>query len=119
MHYCLNVVTDKNNFASGVLIRSVQIENEPDRIASGPGLLTKRFSIDSSLNGIKSYDNDNLKIHMRDINITGNDLIQTTRIGISQAKNLKWRWYMKNSNSISKRAIEDKNPKFNKNQKSN
>ena len=42
--------------------------------------------------------------------LTKKDLIQTTRIGISKAKNIKWRWYLKWSRSISKREKGDKNP---------
>jgi len=41
------------------------------------------------------------------------DLIQTTRIGISKAKNIKWRWYLKNSRSVSKRLKGDRTPKLN------
>ena len=41
------------------------------------------------------------------------DLIQTTRIGLSKAKNIKWRWYLKNSRSISKREKGDRNPILN------
>jgi len=45
-------------------------------------------------------------------NIDKKDLIQTTRIGISKAKNIKWRWYLKNSRSVSKRLKGDRTPKF-------
>ena len=111
VHHCLNVVTHKINFASGVLIRSVFIKNEDERISSGPGLLTKKFLINKSFNGLKSYDNLHLKILKRDIKVSKEDLLQTTRIGISKATHLKWRWYLKNSRSISKREKGDKNPK--------
>ncbi len=111
LHHCLNVVTHKINFASGVLIRSVFIKNEEERISSGPGLLTKKFLINKSFNGLKSYDNLHLKILKRDIKISKEDLLQTTRIGISKATDLKWRWYLKSSRSISKREKGDKNPK--------
>ena len=40
------------------------------------------------------------------------DLVQTTRIGISKAKNIKWRWYLKNSRSVSKREKGDITPKL-------
>jgi len=53
IHHCLNIVTDKDNFASGVLIRAVFIENENERSASGPGLVTKAFSVDISFNSMK------------------------------------------------------------------
>ena len=33
IHYCLNLVTDKSNFASGVLIRSAFINKQEDRVA--------------------------------------------------------------------------------------
>ena len=111
IHHCLNVVTHKNNFASGVLIRSVFINNEDERISSGPGLVTKKFLINKEFNGLKSYDNLYLKLFKRDIKVSKDDLLQTTRIGISKAKDLKWRWYLKSSRSISKREKGDKNPK--------
>ena len=111
LHHCLNVVTHKINFASGVLIRSVFIKNEDERISSGPGLITKKFLINKTFNGLKSYDNSYLKILKRDIKVSKEDLLQTTRIGISKATDLKWRWYLKSSRSISKREKGDKNPK--------
>ena len=111
IHHCLNVVTHKNNFASGVLIRSVFINNEDERISSGPGLVTKKFLINKEFNGLKSYDNLYLKLFKRDIKVSKDDLLQTTRIGISKAKDLKWRWYLKSSRSISKREKGDKKPK--------
>ena len=111
MHHCLNVVTHKINFASGVLIRSVFINNENERVSSGPGLITKKFLINKTFNGLKIYNNSYLKILKRDIKISKGDLLQTTRIGISKAKDLKWRWYLKSSRSISKREKGDKNPK--------
>ena len=112
IHYCLNLVTDKNNYASGVLIRSAFINQEEHRSASGPGLLTKKFQIDTRLNSLKSYDNNFLKIYNRHINISKEDLMQTTRIGISKAIDLKWRWYLKSSRSVSKRVKGDKIPKL-------
>jgi len=58
IHHCLNIVTDKENFASGVLIRSVFISKKDERLASGPGLVTKAFSIDISLNSIEAPARD-------------------------------------------------------------
>ena len=109
-HYCLNLVTDKNNFASGVLIRSVFTSQKEDRVASGPGLLTNKFQIDTKLNSLKNYNNSHLKIFNRQIDIENDDLTNTTRIGISKAVHLKWRWYLKRSRSVSKRAKGDKVP---------
>ena len=112
IHYCLNIVTDKENFASGVLIRAVFVPKMDERIASGPGLVTKTFGIDISFNSLKVLNNDSLWISQRESILEQKDLFQTTRIGISKAKNIKWRWYLKNSRSVSKRVKGDRTPKF-------
>ena len=112
IHHCLNVVTDKENFASGVLIRAVFIPQKNERLASGPGLVTKTFGIDISFNSLEVLNNNSLWISQRNSIPEEKDLIQTTRIGISKAKNIKWRWYLKNSRSVSKRLKGDKTPKF-------
>ncbi len=112
MHHCLNLVTDKKDFASGVLIRSIFIDQSQERVASGPGLLTKKFEINENFNSLKSFDNDFLNIFQSDIPISTNELVKTTRIGISKAKDLEWRWYLKASRSVSKRVKGDKMPKL-------
>ncbi len=112
IHHCLNIVTDKDDFASGVLIRAVSFSNKNERVASGPGLVTKAFEVDSKFNSLNIFNNKYLSISKRESDIESKDLIQTTRIGISKAKNIKWRWYLKRSRSISKREKGDKNPKL-------
>ncbi len=112
IHHCLNIVTDRENFASGVLIRAVFISNKNERLASGPGLVTKIFGIDKSFNSLEVLNKNSLWICQRNSNIGKKDIIQTTRIGISKAKNIKWRWYLKNSRSVSKRLKGDIAPKF-------
>ena len=58
IHNCLNVVTDRKDFASGVLIRSVYISDKDERKASGPGLVTKTFEVDIKYNSLKINDNN-------------------------------------------------------------
>ncbi len=113
IHHCLNIVTDKENFASGVLIRAVFIPKKNERLASGPGLVTKTLGIDISFNSLEVLNNNSLWISQREAILEQKDIIQTTRIGISKAKNIKWRWYLKNCRSVSKRAKGDKTPKLN------
>ena len=112
IHHCLNIVTDKDNFASGVLIRAVFIPNKNERLASGPGLVTKTFGIDISLNTFEVFNKNSLWVSQREFIIKNKDLVQTTRIGITKAKNIKWRWYLKSSRSVSKRLKGDRTPKF-------
>ncbi len=112
IHHCLNIVTDKENYASGVLIRAVFIPQKNERLASGPGLVTKTYGIDKSFNSLEVINNNSLWISQKESILEKKDLIQTTRIGISKAKNIKWRWYLKNSRSVSKRLKGDRTPKF-------
>ena len=112
IHHCLNIVTDKDNFASGVLIRAVFIPHKNERLASGPGLVTKTYGIDVSFNSFEVFNNNYLCVSQREFIIKNKDLIQTTRIGITKAKNIKWRWYLKSSRSVSKRLKGDRTPKF-------
>ena len=94
------------------MIRSVFISNKNERLASGPGLVTKTFRIDISFNSLEVINNKSLWVSQRDLNLEAKDLIQTTRIGISKAKNIKWRWYLKSSRSVSKRLKGDRTPQF-------
>ena len=112
IHHCLNIVTDRKNFASGVLIRALYISNSNERIASGPGLVTKTLGIDISFNSLKVINNNFLWLVKSDKNLSKKDLVQTTRIGITKAINIKWRWYLKSSRSVSKREKGDKTPKL-------
>ena len=74
--------------------------------------MTRTFGVDISFNSLEVLNNKTLWISQRDSNLGKKDLIQTTRIGISKAKNIKWRWYLKSSRSVSKRLHGDKTPKF-------
>ena len=103
----------KENFASGVLIRAVFIPQKNERLASGPGLVTKTFGINMSFNSLEVFNNNFLWISPRESSLEEKDLIQTTRIGISKAKNIKWRWYLKNSKSVSKRLKVTEHLNFN------
>ena len=111
LHYCLNLVTDNIGFASGVLIRSVEIENQDERSASGPGLVARTFQLDLNFNSLRIYSNKYLKIYDCGIKFNDKEIVNARRIGITKAADLKWRWYLKKSRSISKRQNGDKKPR--------
>ena len=111
---CVNIVTGKKNWANGVLLRSIAIKGENERIASGPGLLAKRFGLNRNFDNLTlSPANDFWLVEGNNLTSMGN-IVQTTRIGISQAKDIPWRWYLKSSRSVSKRVKGDRIPPKNK-----
>ncbi len=110
IYNCVNIVTGKKNWANGVLLRSIAIKGEDERIASGPGLLAKRFGLNRNHNNLLlSPKNDFWLTEGESLKNIGK-IIQTTRIGISQAKDIPWRWYLESSRSVSKRVKGDKTP---------
>ena len=104
MYHCLNFVTEKKGVPGAVLIRALEIPNEDPRIASGPGKLCKYLKITKKHNATDCCDEDSTIIVTNNNLLTkGRTIIQTTRIGISQAANYPWRWYMNESPSVSKK----------------
>lgn len=109
IHHCVNLVTGCLDEASGVLLRAVQLADEPARVAAGPGLLARRFGIDRRHDGLPALPHSGLWLAPRRLP-AGMDpqLTQTTRIGISQAQELPWRWYLRASPCVSRRARGDR-----------
>ena len=114
IYHCVNIVTGKKNWANGVLLRSIAIKGEDERIASGPGLLAKKFGLNMSHNNLRLSPENNFWLAEGENFKKMGKIVQTTRIGISQAKDIPWRWYLESSRSVSKRAKGDKTPSTNK-----
>lgn len=112
MHYCFNVVTEREGFPSAVLIRAVEpIEGielmkkfrqtkDIYNLTNGPAKFCQAFKIDKSLNGasllgdeifiIESNDNLNFKIG------------RSSRIGIKSGLDKKWRFFIIGNPFVSK-----------------
>ena len=114
IYHCVNIVTGRKNFANGVLLRSIAIKGEDERIASGPGLLARRYGLTRSHNNLFLSPKNDFWLAKGVNSKNMGKIKQTTRIGISQAKDIPWRWYLESSRSISKRAKGDKTPSTNK-----
>tara|TARA_Y100001968_G_scaffold136503_1_gene124552 strand:- start:6314 stop:6952 length:639 start_codon:yes stop_codon:yes gene_type:complete len=112
-YFCVNVVTGNSNWASGVLIRSLAMPYENERIASGPGLLAIRMGINKSHDNLPISLENGLWLTEASSPINMEKIVKTTRIGISKAKSLRWRWYLHSSRSISKREKGDRCPSIN------
>ena len=111
IHHCVNVVTDRPEWANGVLLRAVALPDEPERIAAGPGLLARRFGIDRRCDALSVCGDCDLWLASRPAELSEPGLLTTTRIGISQGEDLPLRWSLQASRSVSKRARGDRSPK--------
>ena len=114
IYHCVNIVTGGKDWANGVLLRSVAIKGEDERIASGPGLLAKRFGLNKNHDNLLLSPKNDFWLHEGESLKKMGRIIQTTRIGISQAKDIPWRWYLESSRSVSKRVKGDQIPPKNK-----
>jgi DNA-3-methyladenine glycosylase len=105
MYHCLNFVTEKEGIPGAVLIRALEIPDEDERVASGPGKLCKYLNITKSHNKIDCCSEDSNLLVTNNIQktIKYKQIIQTKRIGISKAAHYPWRWYIKDSLSVSKK----------------
>jgi DNA-3-methyladenine glycosylase len=110
IHHCVNVVTDRDNWANGVLLRAVAVPGEPERIAAGPGLLARRFGIDRGHDSRPVTGQHDVWLARRPASLASPTLVTTTRIGISQGEQLPLRWYLQASRSVSRRAKGDRTP---------
>jgi len=117
LYHCLNVVTEPVGIGSAVLIRALALNTvspaldpkytpKPHRIAAGPGKLCRTLNIDRQLDGLPYHPDSGLWLAHRQTPLAATDIVQTTRIGISQAVEKPWRWYLKGSPAVSKKATK-------------
>lgn len=112
MHYCCNVVTGPEGTGSAVLIRALEPidgmdimeENRRGRggldLTNGPAKLCQAYGIDKTWNG-HDLREPPLQLVLGEP-LPPEDIIQTTRIGIKQAKDVPWRFYIKDNPYVSK-----------------
>jgi len=110
IHHCVNVVTGRENWANGVLLRAVDLPGAPERVAAGPALLARRFGIDRRHDAQPALPDQGLWLAPRPPGLRPL-MVQTTRIGISQAQDRPWRWYLRASRSVSRRVSGDRQPR--------
>ncbi len=120
IYHCVNIVTDRDGSPSAVLIRALELDSDtialtpfkpkekPERVAAGPGKLCQALQIDLSLYGSKLEVGQALWLEARtpewqaNLDAGASELIQTTRIGLTQGLELPWRWYVKGCKAVSK-----------------
>lgn len=110
IHHCVNIVSDRPNYCSAVLLRAVELDQVPpwletktprSRLAAGPGKLCRVLQIDRSLNALPLGVTSGIWLEPRQPQ-PHFELVQTTRIGLSQGVDLPWRWYIEGHPAVSK-----------------
>jgi DNA-3-methyladenine glycosylase len=116
MHFCVNISTNQKDIGEAVLIRALEpvdgIELMKERrktdviknLCSGPGKLVQAMGIHKGMNNWSILGND-LKIIPPKIEIPENEIITTTRIGITQGADLPYRFYLKGNKYVSRTAL--------------
>lgn len=121
MHYCFNIVTNKEGNPQAILIRAVEpiegfdfmaqkrfgktydqlSKSQAKDLTNGPGKLCKALAIDKGLNG-EDLCGERLYV------IEGEDeefnIVSTTRVGVDYAKEAKdypWRFYIEGNKYVS------------------
>jgi len=125
IHHCVNVVTGQANWANGVLLRALALPEESERVAAGPALLARRFGLDRRQDGLAATPASGLWLAPRlpqlaaligggdgddQASAEASPLVSCSRIGLSQGQDLPWRWYLRASRSVSRRAPGDGRP---------
>lgn len=98
MHFCFNVVTERDGVPGAVLIRGLDGIDS----ANGPARLCRALGIDRRRNGVDLTTGGALWVEAGRRS-RGEPVIQTSRIGIRVAQALPWRFYLAGSEGVSKR----------------
>lgn len=115
VHWCMNITAGDAGYGAAVLIRALEpiagletmhklrggkAKNDVN-LANGPGKLTQALAIDKTLYG-HDLQLSPLQL-LKDDSATPEQIVTTTRVGISKATDAPLRFYVKNSKYISKK----------------
>jgi DNA-3-methyladenine glycosylase len=112
MHYCCNIVTGPVGHGSAVLIRALEplsgqaVMSRHRRgltgqaLTNGPAKLCQALAIEKGLNG-HDLHRQPLQLLMEPA-VAQSDIVQTTRIGISEGQDVPWRFYIRDNHYVSK-----------------
>lgn len=112
MHYCFNVVTGPEGDGQAVLIRALEptegielmkkrrLMDDLHQLTNGPAKLVQAMGISKSDYGANLLNGGKLRIEP---GIKPDKITRTTRIGIKQAIEHPWRFYITGSQFVSKK----------------
>ena len=114
MHYCFNVVTERENVPGAVLIRALepvsgieimQKNRETENVlnlTNGPAKLTKAMNITNKENGLDLTRSKELFICELEVKEKF-EVVSTKRIGIKVGVDKPWRFYIKDNCFVSRK----------------
>lgn len=112
MHYCMNIVCGPENEGSAVLLRAAEPlngeaklqQNRPGKsgveLLNGPAKLCQALGIDKAWNG-HDLHRPPFKLIIKPP-LAPENIVQTTRIGISRAVDVPWRFYERGNPYVSR-----------------
>ncbi len=100
MHHCMNVVTEHEERGCAVLIRALEPVGRNLENTNGPAKLCKQMQISRELNETDLTESEVLWIEK---GTEPSEIVTSTRIGITQAKDYPWRFYIKDNLWVSKK----------------
>lgn len=111
MHYCMNIVTGTEGHGQGVLLRALEpvdglklmkqrrgMEDEKN-LTNGPAKLVQAMGVTKSANGMRIQEGPITLLP----GLAPKRIIQTSRIGISKATELPWRFYIADNPCVSRK----------------
>ncbi len=113
MYYCVNVVSEEEGIGSAVLIRAIEpidgIETMMRRrkkeklhdLASGPGKLCQALGITPTMSGEHLSKSKRIWIEPH-LDFKAPDILRSPRIGISEARDFEWRFFLKENPFVSR-----------------
>jgi len=115
MHHCLNLVVGAKGVGEAVLLRAAEpLEGivimqknrggirDINNLANGPGKLTQALGIkDTSLSG-KLLNKSSIYLEPPIKSLNAKDIIASPRIGIREAADMPWRFYLKDNSFVTK-----------------
>ena len=112
IHYCANIVTEKENYGSAVLIRAVEplegmeimkenrkisdvgnLTNGPAKFCQAFGITTEQNKLDLTLDTIFCIES----------NVKNTQIGKSSRIGITKATEKLWRFFIKDNKYVSRK----------------
>ena len=104
MYHCLNVVTEREQFPSAVLIRAIEIEGE---LIDGPGRLCRALQIDRRLNRVDLTIGESIWFEDRGVVVKREDVGSHPRVGVDYAgewAKKPWRFRLRTVTALARRG---------------